>query len=296
MKQTILKKMQRNYLTDFVAVSRSRLSVLILLLTITAVVVAVVQGYNCVTLVRLNPTLPPSPSRSAQKSGIAPTKLRRSLSFQPEADRFRRRIGQRFITAGRERSVITGALSIGSTQYHVRIVRIQQEDGEQVEISLNGGPAALTWNGRDGAKSAGRNAISPERSLIERLALDSPDQFVLAQTRGASYYTVARGARPEEALGRDDYSGPIWDVVQIGEPQQFSDNRPESPWRLYLINTSTGLIDKVSARDSQGVIEAELAGWSSISGEMIPTQITWRRDGQQIMQLIVSGAEQGPKN
>ena len=44
---------------------------------------------------------------------------------------------------------------------------------------------------------------------------DPPDQFVLAQLRGSSYYTVARNVRPAGAT--DGYAGPLWNVVRIDE-------------------------------------------------------------------------------
>src|SRR5258708_487475 len=97
--------------------------------------------------------------------------------------------------------------------------------------------------------SSGKSAAGTERSLIERLALDSPDQFVLAQLRGASYYTVARDVMPTSAGGSDDYNGPLWDVIRLGEPQT-SKSAPLSHWRIFHINSASSLIDR-SISDEQ---------------------------------------------
>jgi hypothetical protein len=123
----------------------------------------------------------------------------RNLSLQPEAFNMGRRLGQRFSPDRRERSILAGTLTIGSEQRSVQTARTQTDDGEQVEITIAGSPDLLTWEARQGALSSSRRATGSDRELIERLVLDSPDQFVLAQLRGASYYTTAYNVRPADA-------------------------------------------------------------------------------------------------
>ena len=123
--------------------------------------------------------------------------------------------------------------------------------------------------------------------MIERLALDNPDQFVLAQLRGAAYYTAARAVRPAGVGDSDDYQGPIWDVVQISEPANLT-TKPESIARLYYINNATGLIDKSLSRDQSGPIYAEFTDWVTLGGELLPLRTTWRLEKQVIMELILS--------
>src|SRR5258708_68941 len=144
--------------------------------------------------------------------------LRYKLARQPEANRMRFRLGERFTGAGREMSVLNGTLTIGAQQQRVHIVRRQDDDDENLSITV--GAASLTWSGKQGALANGKTAAASDRALIERLALDSPDQFVLAQLRGASYYTVARNVRPASAGESDDYAGPVWDLVRGGEPER----------------------------------------------------------------------------
>jgi hypothetical protein len=76
-----------------------------------------------------------------------------------------------------------------------------------------------------------------DRQLLERVVFDSADQFVLAQLRGASYYTIARNVRPDEV--GESYDGPVWTVVRINDPDRDEQRKPESSWRLYYINTAT---------------------------------------------------------
>ena len=124
--------------------------------------------------------------------------------------------------------------------------------------------------------------------MIERLALDSPDQFIFAQLRGSAYNTVARNIRPGEAGDSDDYDGPIWDIVRVVESTSLSKNKPQSPWRLYYINSSTGLIDKILSQEEGENVIAQLSSWVNQGGELFPTRITWTMDKQVLMELNIS--------
>lgn len=136
--------------------------------------------------------------------------------------------------------------------------------------------------------SAGSIANDAQRSLMERIALDSPDQFVLAQLR-ASYYTLARRVMPEEAHGSDDYTGPVWDVVRVGEPPDSAQSKVQSPWRLYYINSTSGLLERVVSQEQEATVTAEVSGWVDQGGEQVPSHITWSRDGRVMMDLQLTG-------
>lgn len=233
--------------------------------------------------------------RLSQSSPVAGGLLQRKLAMQPEANRFRRRLGQRFLRPGREISVLSGTLSVGVKNYLVRIMRRQDDDDERLTISLNGGESAFTWTGRDGVRTNESTLAEDWRIVIERLALDSADQFILAQLRGASYQTVAQQARPAEAGGVSEYKGPIWDVVRIGEPPQPGHNLPLSRWRLYHINAGTGLIDKIVSEEKGQTITAEISGWANQNGETLPSRIIWKQDGQVVMGLSLNNITHGPK-
>jgi hypothetical protein len=169
-------------------------------------------------------------------------------------------------------------------------MRKQTDDGEQVEIALPGSRGSLTWDAAQGALASGERAGS-DRDLIERLVLDSPDQFVLAQLRGASYYTVARNVRPAEA--GDDYTGPLWNIVRVNDPARDEQKKAHSQWRLYYINTSTGLIDKIVSEIEGEEIEAALSGWTEVGGEKVPGEIVWTNQSQTIMQFRLANFSHG---
>jgi hypothetical protein len=224
-----------------------------------------------------------------------PSLLQSRLALQPEADKLRRHLGRRFLTPGREVSTLVGTVTLGADRQSVRIIRGQDDDDERLTIALGGGPPSLTWSGVDGAKSNGDQATGDLRDLIERLALDCPDQFVLAQLRGASYHTIARDVRPAEAGGSDNYTGPRWDLVRVAEPSRLTQNRPQSLWRLYYVNSSTGLIDKVVSQERGKAITAEFSDWSTRDGETAPTRIMWKLNRRVVMDLAITTVTHGPK-
>jgi hypothetical protein len=229
----------------------------------------------------LNPTLtsPGNPARA------------RNLSISPESLKMSRRIGQRFASINRGKSTVIGTLTIGSTQKIVIVMRKQTDDGEQVEINIAGSADRLSWNAANGSRSAAVRANENERSLIERLVLDSPDQFVLAQLRGASYYTVARNVRPVEAGSSLDYAGPTWTVVRVREPSAAGETRALSPFRLYYINSKTGLLDKVVSEEPGGTrVVAAFSNWIDQAGEKTPSLIVWTRDQKIVMEFSINNA------
>jgi hypothetical protein len=175
-----------------------------------------------------------------------------------------------------------GTLITGTIQHDVNLVRNQTSSGESVGIGVAG--VALTWSDTEGPRASGSNVNEGQRILIERLVFDSPDQFVLAQLRGASYYTVARNVRAN-AGGDDNYNGPLWDVVRVEEPDTGARRRPLSNSRLYYINIQTGLIDKIVYEVKGEKIEANFLQWIDQAGQKIPSRIVWKRGNETVQEF-----------
>ena len=214
----------------------------------------------------------------------------KNLSLQPQALKVARRLGARFLDRKPTTSLVVATLKIGSEARMMQMTRRQAQDGESVEIAIEGSPSPLTWDARRGGVTSGRQPDPAERELIERLVYDSPDQFVLMQLRGASYYTVARAVRPVGAP--DGYDGPLWTIVRTDDPEQDEAKKPASRWRLYYINTATGLIDRIESEVEGQRIVAEISSWTEQNGEKVPAQIVWSRDGQKLMQYNLTSFSQ----
>jgi len=231
------------------------------------------------------------PSLIAQKptnARIASSK--RNLSLQPQASKLARQIGTRFLAGKDTTSILVGTLTIGSEARIMQMTRRQSSDGESVEVGIANSPVQLTWNAMQGGLASGRQATASERETIERLVFDSPDQFVLMQLRGASYYTVARAVRPAGAP--DGYEGPVWTMVRVDDPEEDEAKKPASRWRIYYLNIATGLIDRIESEVEGRRIVAEISSWIEQDGEKVPAQIVWTRDGQTLMQFNLTNFSQ----
>lgn len=233
---------------------------------------------------------------SAESAALANTqsqsqrrKKLRNLVLQPQAAAVNRKLGNRF-KADNGRSVLVGTITIGSDRQPVTIIRSLTDTGETVELNLIG--RKFMWTDAEGITVAqGAAAAEAQHLAVERLVFDSPDQFVLAQLRGASYQTVMRNLRPTNAT--DDYSGPLWDMVRVNDPQTNESAKPKSPWRLYFINSISGLIDRVESDLDGQRVEASILQWTEQNGEKMPSQIRWTMNGQTLMEFELNSASQG---
>ncbi len=221
------------------------------------------------------------PSLSAPQTS-APDRNRKAATNvlrQTEVARLNRRLGKRFGPSGAV-SVVSGKLTIDGNEQPITITRRQEDDGENVEFHLAG--RVMARHNKQ-ARMATNNPTDKEALILERLTCDSPDYFVLAQLQGASYYTVTRNLRPDDAP--DNYDGPLWTVVRVSDPLADEQPRLSSSWRLFYLNTATGLIDKVVSEEQGQRIEASFSDWTEQAGEKFPATITWTNNGQTLMIL-----------
>lgn len=235
---------------------------------------------TCATsIILINRASTKSPER-AQAQSRKPSR-HRNLLLKPEALSVSRRLGNRFKSASRAVSTAVGTLTINGKQHPVTVVRRQTDGGETVEVNV--GDRGLKWNEQEGITEASGRLSDEDRLLAERLILDSPDQFVLAQLRGASYFTVVQNVRPTDA--GDDYNGPLWNLVRLDEPKQQDEKlRALSTWRIYYINVQTGLPDRIEYQLNGQDIRTDFVEWNDEQGEKTPARITWSSGGQVVME------------
>lgn len=233
-----------------------------------------------------------SPPSAATQTGTA--QRVRNLSLQPEAFKLSRRLGHRFKPSRQSFSTITGTLTVGTSRQTVTVLRRQTARGENLDMVIAGEPGVLSWSDGEGARAAGATPGESERVLIERLALDSPDEFVLAQLRGASYYTVGRNVRADVG-GDENYTGPLWDVIRVAEPETENARGFLSSARLYYINVQTGLIDKIVSELKGETIEANILQWLDQAGEKHPSHIVWTCGSETVQEFRLTTVSVAPQ-
>ena len=245
---------------------------------------ACVAFLTCATtiiLISRASTKPPGPASHAVAQSRQPSSRLRNLSLKPEAFSVSRRLGDRFKPMSRAVTTALGNVTVGGNQQPLVLVRRQTENGETVEIQI--GNRVLNWNGMEGLSALSGALSAAERLMAERLILDSPDQFVLAQLRGASYFTLARNVRPSDAL--DGYNGPLWNLVRVDEPRQQNENlRALSTWRIYYINVHTGLPDRIEYQLNGQDIRVDFVQWTEQNGQKTPFMVRWSSGAQLLME------------
>jgi len=207
----------------------------------------------------------------------------RNLALQADAIAMAHKLGKRFNALQRSSSVTSGSLTIAGIDQPLTITRQQNDTGEQVSLSVGG--RNLTWDDQEGVKAVAGLLSNQERVLMERLTLDSPDQFVLAQLRGASYFTIAQNVRPADA--NDGYTGPLWDLIRVDEPQTAKAH-PLSSGRIYYVNGQTGLPDRVEYQLNDLPIAVEFLEWTKQGEEITPSRVRWSSNGQSLMELHIT--------
>ena len=239
---------------------------------------AVLAFATSVVLISRASTKPSRPSDNQQVQPQSPKK-HRNLALQPEAFAVNRRLGNRF-RSDTARSVVVGTVILGTEQQQpLSIVRSQTDSGESVELLLSG--RSLTWSDAEGTRAGAASPTQQERLLVERMVFDSPDQFVLAQLRGASYFTMARNVRPDDAV--DGIPAPAWTQVRVQERPDDQIPRLTSRWRIYYINSTTGLIDRIVSEWNGKMTETRILQWIEDRGEKFPAHISWLADGEVVM-------------
>lgn len=248
-------------------------------LLLGVVLVALVVCATSIILISRASTKTPSNTRESVAQSPKPAR-HRNLSLRPEALSVSRVLGKRFRSTSRSVSTAVGSVTIAGNQQPLILVRSQTETGEAVQLRV--GNRVLRWSEQEPLRETSGSPTDAERLLAERLILDSPDQFVLAQLRGASYFIVGRNVRPSDA--GDDYNGPLWNLVRVDEPQQDENRRPLSTWRIYYVNTQTGLPDRIDYQLNGEEIRTDFVEWTDQNGEKTPSRITWSSGGQVLME------------
>ena len=108
---------------------------------------------------------------------------------------------------------------------------------------------------------------------------------MLAQLRGATYFTIVRNLRPTDT--NDGYAGPLWTLVRVNEPQAAA-ARPLSPWRIYYLNVQTGLPDRVEYELNSQPVTVEFVEWIKQGEETNPSVVKWSSNGQPLMELRIT--------
>ena len=76
--------------------------------------------------------------------------------------------------------------------------------------------------------------------------------------------------------------------MRIDDAAVYEQKGSQRKWRLYYLNCTTGLIDKVISESQGRRIEASFSDWKKQGDELSPSTITWTSNGQTLMTFTVT--------
>jgi hypothetical protein len=200
--------------------------------------------------------------------------------------------GDRLQKAGKERLVIAGTVTRGSSTAPFQAIQelpylLQYQEG----TGSSGG--TVVFNGTQyGAR--GNSLATPNTDLVETLSYDTPVCFFYGPVSG--YPARKLGSRfRSDGLKSGPYIGPSYDVYLVLVPVQQSGKIKQQP-KLYHVNSNTQLIERVYYQDvnTQKAVLITLGNWTTISNNRVPQLIQRLENGVEVLRLTITSAVLGP--
>ena len=204
-----------------------------------------------------------------------------------------RKLGQRLLTPGKERSVIIGAIVHGTgAPARVQIahevpgrIRIDEQSRPSLGISDSG-----PW--KSGA------ALTPEDTdLLETFLNDSQEEFLVAQAKGMPTRYLGAGFRADDGRATN-YKGPFYDLHQTF-PSVMPGRANNGAPKTYFLNSETAFLEQVRYRLTRAGRTTEvfvrISNWQRFGGEWMPTVIERFENGSPVVTLSVNAVAFSPK-
>jgi hypothetical protein len=205
-----------------------------------------------------------------------------------------RAIGDRLTAKGKERAILSGSITRGTTTTPIQITSelsgslLYQEQGA-------GGGRNLGSDGKSVWAGSGSLALS-DTSLVETLINDSPEHFLVGQMTRLP--TRFYGAHFRTDDGRTpNYTGPFYDVYEVGD-QVVQAAGSISRTKVYALNSRTGLLEQVRYKlpsgGAQVRVQVLLGNWKQFQNQQFPTTITRTENGQTVFTVAIASAVVSP--
>lgn len=193
---------------------------------------------------------------------------------------------------GTERIVVTGTLSrlkLGNPNpVPVRIIFEQPN-----RLRLEEGNSVTVFDGSSLTKS-GSQPTEDNADEMETLLLDFPERLFIGVVTGNPMRQFGSRFRTDDGSNRN-YSGPYFDVYEMGERLQISvgsaaSTNGELTNKRYYINSDTSLLERVVYERRHKKVEVKLTDWRLVEKQRIPFSIIRMEDGTPALQVTMSAA------
>ncbi len=224
--------------------------------------------------------------RYVHKGGIWP-ELREPLKL----------LGDRLERPGKERLILTGALSLQSYPQSIQMRMIWEYPGRfRLDQQAGAQNSAITFDGTQVRRTAG-SLSDASVGLIETLLFDSAEHFFIGQMEGLATRCLGNYARTDDGQATD-YTGPYYDIYLVSDQVSTrSSNREQL--KLFYFNSQTYLLERIKYQLKQGDepmnVEIRISDWNAVGDQLVPRSITRLENDSPVMTLVIASATVGPQ-
>lgn len=216
--------------------------------------------------------------------------VRRAL-LRPQLREALKILGDRVEKPGKERTVFIGTLRWKGAQ-QAKPLRLILELPGLMRLEEGAG-AQLRVIGFDGARAWALNGklSADDLAAVETLVFDSPDHFLLSQTRG--YATRFLGNRFRLDDGDAASGTAFYDLYQVGDQININAASRSQP-KMFYLNSTTQLIERVHYEAGHGgqsvKVEILMTGWEKGDNQYLPRSITRMENGIETLRIAINAA------
>lgn len=205
-----------------------------------------------------------------------------------------RALGDRLFEPGKERSDISGTLTLKGV---VRTIRLVRDLSGAYKLTETDGRIVASFDGeKNTTPSADRKP--EDEQLEESLTQDAPEVLLFALMNRQPYRFIGGRFRLDDGT-TEDYKGPWLDIYQLSavpDNRQDKESRP----KFFMFDSVDYLLRRVvydvpSGTDRTTRVEVLIDGWRAFAGQKVPGSITRRENGSDVWSFEIKEAAIGPR-
>lgn len=214
--------------------------------------------------------------------------------ISPEYAQIFRVLGTRLQTPGKERLVVTGALTQPAKVASATNVQVVSDISGQLHVAWNtgGSVSSVAFNGQSLSDSGG-SANQADQALADTLAGDTVEHFLLGQKSGYATRVLAWHARVASSPVSSPAYCDVYQVVDLGTATAQSAGQVKT----YCFDSTTHLLSSVAYQTTTATgattqVQTRFSNWQTIDSppQSVPWKIERYENGSLVLSLTVQGA------
>lgn len=217
-----------------------------------------------------------------------------AIGLPNEATGFRSALPGIFDRSGHERRSVTGMIVANGMTTGFTFTR---ELDQRARLDLGTPARTIIANGLNTPttnviKANGNNSQGLDDEVMEVLADDTPEAVLFSFGTAARLHWLGANYRTDDGKSAT-YNGPLYDIFARTAKVATQAGTPERV-KVFLFDSKTKLLAmtryQIDRDGSSTQVEIAFGGWTSMSGQMVPTSITRSENGQVAFTITIQSA------